>query len=510
MYATFSDLEMISTRDNATIEASVLTALTTGVGTLDNTDSSIDINEFSVNFSGDQLIVSNSQGRALAIEEFSSTHGFMTVTPINEPGASQILASQNAYFSETRVQLNTSTFGTDMSATDTNKFTFTLDGVNSATPLAISVDGSATNSDLLNGSNFASAVQTAVNAAVVTINNPNTGSSIATATVSNITVSFDSDTAELVFRDSKGRAMGFSYGVSSTLTTSNGPLLNEVTGAANKGLTVKRDFTGVAQGDVINATEVTLTFSTADAAFNFSLNGQYLDGSSTNSSAAMANTISATFGTDTSSLQNKLNTLMTTLNGVHPDAVFEYAINDTNKSITLRQRDGGEILLGGFVTATSHKDLTAAVTTPSGMGTNQTLVFQNHDKAVAATAVGTQGVATAATLTLSEDDVYSMTVSDGTQSYTASNLIVDIDDTTSTNNFGNAITEALLGSGINVTMDTSGNVFFRRTDGGSVILQSFTAARGGTGVWTPDSGQGTAYNVAGTGSCCWVYINSCV
>ena len=31
-----------------------------------------------------------------------------------------------------------------------------------------------------------------------------------------------------------------------------------------------------------------------------------------------------------------------------------------------------------------------------------------------------------------------MTVSDGTQSYTASNLIVDIDDTTSTNNFGNA------------------------------------------------------------------------
>ena len=49
-------------------------------------------------------------------------------------------------------------------------------------------------------------------------------------------------------------------------------------------------------------------------------------------------------------------------------------------------------------------------------------------------------------------------------------------------------------------MDTSGNVFFRRTDGGSVILQSFTAARGGTGVWTPDSGQGTAFNVSGTGS----------
>jgi flagellin len=191
---------------------------------------------------------------------------------------------------------------------------------------------------------------------------------------------------------------------------------------------------------------------------------------------------------------------MTTLNAAHPSSVFEYSIDGTGKAITLRQRDGGEILLGGFVTASTHKDLTVAVTTPSGQGTNQTMVFQNHDKALAATAIGTQGVATAATLTLSGDDVYSMTVSDGTQSYTASNLIVDIDDTTSTNNFGNAVTEALLGSGINVTMDTSGNVFFRRADGGAVILQSLTAAQGATGVWTPDSGQGTSYNVSGAGS----------
>ena len=87
-----------------------------------------------------------------------------------------------------------------------------------------------------------------------------------------------------------------------------------------------------------------MTFSTADAAFNFTLNGKYLDGSSTNSSAAMAAAVSATFGTDTSSLQNKLNALMTTLNGVHPEAVFEYSIDDANKAITIRQRDGGEIL----------------------------------------------------------------------------------------------------------------------------------------------------------------------
>ena len=112
-----------------------LTALTTGVALLDDTDSSIDINEFGVTFSGDQLIITNSKGRALAIEEYSSTHGFMTVTPINEPGAAQVLASQNAYFSETRVLMNTSVFGQALSANDTNLFTFSLDGVSNSAAL---------------------------------------------------------------------------------------------------------------------------------------------------------------------------------------------------------------------------------------------------------------------------------------------------------------------------------------------------------------------------------------
>ena len=105
----------------------------------------------------------------------------------------------------------------------------------------------------------------------------NNGSAIVTADLTNITVKFV-DTAELVFRDSAGRAMGFGYGTANTLNTLTGPISQEVTGQSNKGLTVQRDFSGAAQGDVINASEVTLTFSTADAAFNFTLNGKYLDG----------------------------------------------------------------------------------------------------------------------------------------------------------------------------------------------------------------------------------------
>ena len=48
-------------------------------------------------------------------------------------------------------------------------------------------------------------------------------------------------------------------------------------------------------------------------------------------------------------------------------------------------------------------------------------------------------------------------------------------------------------------MDTDGNVFFRRDDGGQIILQSFTSATGKTGSWNPGSGQGDAVALDGTG-----------
>ena len=49
-------------------------------------------------------------------------------------------------------------------------------------------------------------------------------------------------------------------------------------------------------------------------------------------------------------------------------------------------------------------------------------------------------------------------------------------------------------------MDTDGNVFFRRDDGGQIILQSFTSSTGKSGKWTPQSGQGDAVALDGTGS----------
>ena len=70
------------------------------------TDSSIDLQELLSNF----LAISYS----LLIQEVvlwplktSVAHGFLTVTPVNEPGAAEVLANQNAYYSELRVRMNT-------------------------------------------------------------------------------------------------------------------------------------------------------------------------------------------------------------------------------------------------------------------------------------------------------------------------------------------------------------------------------------------------------------------
>ena len=504
VYASVDGINVLSTIDADVIKASVMAALSSGVANLAGTDSSFDVQEWDVSYADGNLSITNTKGRAIGVENFSSTTGFLTVTPVNEVGAAEVLASQNAYFSETRVQMNTSAFGQDLSAHDTNLFTFSVDGVANSAALTISVQGSAgaTSAGLATGTTFAASVQTAIRAADISIRNPNDGSVIAAADLSNISVTYDADTAELVFRDSSGRALGFGYHAASNNLTGLGigPLQDDsVTGNANKSITVDRTSTA-AQGDVINASEVTLTFSTANASFNFTLNGNYLDGSSTNASAAMAAAVSANFGSDVATLTSKLDALMTKVNGAHANSVFEYEINSSNKSVTIKQRDGGEILIGGFVTATTHKTLTAALSAPSGQATAQTLQFYGHDKATAATAVGTQGIATSATLKVTGDDVYSMTISDGTQSYSASNLIVDTSDTTSTTNFAASIEDALLGSKIGVSMDNSGNIYFSRTDGGAIILQSFTSSNGSTGTWTPGSSQGNTVALAGTGT----------
>ena len=491
VYADLANLTLGKDVTQASVVATIKTALNTGVGNLDATDTSLNVNEFDVSFNGDTLVIKNNAGRALALENFSSTAGYITVTPMNELGASEVLSTKNAHYSETRIQLNTGAFGLTLAGSGATNFQVSIDGRtngNGSTDLTVAL-GSA--GPLASGTAFATAVQTAIRAAAAVGYDDASGSAGGTQSLGDINVTYDAETAELVIRDSAGRSVGFGYGSANTLASTGQLLLQDFTvGLANKGMAVKTS-SAVAQGDVYEATKVDMTFSGDDNKFNFSVNGQTL------TSSANYITWDASESFQNSSLKTNLDELMTKLNAVHPDAVFEYAVSD--RTITFLQRDGGELKITDFKTPSTHKDITATLTPAEGQGEARTLKFELQTIAQAATASGSFGVATEATLNLEGDDVYSLIVSDGTKSYSLANTTVDISDANSTDKFVRALEKSLAGSNIDVTMDTDGNVQFKRKDGGQIVLQSLTSATGKQATWTPKAGQGDAQSLNGSG-----------
>ena len=504
IYADFSGsgLNVFNTLSDSEIKSSVLLALSSGVTNLGQTDSSFDMSEWEVAMSGDHLLIKNKKGRAIAIEDFSSSAGFMTVTPINEPGAANVLADKNAYYSETRLKLNTSAFGQDFSATGTDRFTFTVDGVSNSANLTVNVNGSATNGGLTDGVQFASATQVALRAADISLRDPNDGSAIMAADLSDITVRYDSDTAELVIRDPSGRAIG--YGIDSsanTLCKTGLIFLNDfVTGPPNKMYTVDTN-SSTAQGDVYNSTAITIDFSTSDIGFNIQVNGKYLDGDSTTSGSALMSSNVINWNAEhpfgSSTLKEKLDNLMRTLNNVHPRDVFEYSF--FGNTITLYQRDGGEIILGGYVSSDKHRNLVADITPAPGQGDNTSFLFEAHTVAQNATAQGTGALYTEAVLNVQGDDIFSIKLSDGEIVYELEPTTVDISNKKSVENFLQTLEESLAGSQIKASMDLDGNISFKRLDGGRIILQEFTSATGRQGSWTPSPGQGDTISLTGSG-----------
>ena len=504
IYADFSGsgLNVFNTLSNDEIKSEVLMALSAGIANLSQTDSSFDMSEWNVAVSEDHLLITNKKGRAVAIEDFSSSAGFMTVTPINEPGAANVLADKNAYYSETRLQINTSAFGQDYSASGTDRFSFTLDGVSNSANLTINVNGSATNGGLTNGEQFASAIQVALQTSDVSVRDPNTGSAITAADLTEISVRYDADTAELVIRDPAGRSIGFGIDASANTLCKTGLIFLDdfVTGPPNKMYTVGTN-SSTAQGDVYNATAVTIDFGTSDIGFNIQVNGKYLDGESSTSGSALISSNIINWNSEqpfgSSNLKTKLDGLMTTLNAVHPRDVFEYSF--FGNSVTLYQRDGGEIIIGGYVSSDKHRQLIAEISPAPSQGENISFTFEAHTIGQNATAQGTSSLSTEANLNIEGDDIYALKVSDGLQSYSLDPTTVDISNKKSVENFLQTLEETLSASKISVNMDLDGNITFKRLDGGKIILQEFTSATGRQGSWTPNPGQGEVIPLNGDG-----------
>ena len=485
--ATFN---LASTASDADLTTAFRSALATGLAANFN-DVQIDIGEFDIEFSGSTLQITNNKGRALSVEDFASTAGTITVTPLNEIGSAETLASTQNLFSETRITLGSNILGVSVGSSGAG-FAFHVDGqlmYTAGNALAqINNGGSATT-----GAAFAAAVETMLQAATavtLAIGGVTTSSTI---DVSTFTARFDAATNELVIADSKGRDFSFGLAANNTLLGTGHVLgVDNAQATATNNVTIKTDMSNIVQGDVYEGTEVTLTMNQTSQTFGFSVNGVAL--------AATAYDSSAAFGG--SAMEIAMNGLMDALNADYVGQAFEYEVNGAE--IKILHREGGDVSISGLTTSGVNDD--AFRLTIAGKTTDQgaTVIAQQNDVyATAGSTASAEGVlasATSADITFSGDDIYSMTINNGTSDYTLSSAVLDLDSSTSRQAFANSLNTALSGSNITAAMDTNGVLTLSRADGGSVGLASFTSMGSSTATFTPTTGQGDATSLAGTGN----------
>jgi flagellin len=214
---------------------------------------------------------------------------------------------------------------------------------------------------------------------------------------------------------------------------------------------------------------------------NFKLNGVALSATAWDSTQPF----------EGSAAQTNLNAMMATLNGAHPDAPFEYAVNGNTISFT--RRDGGELAIDNFATGAVSSAVTATVTPAAGQGTGKVV---NYNEILAtAKASGTASVATSAKLKFNSPDLVGLTVSDGAKSYTMNNTALDISDRASVNSFLKNLNKSLAGSNISASMDLQGNLFLADQLGGEVSVTGYSSAAGQAASWTPAAGQGDALSL---------------
>ena len=484
--ATF---DLASTASDAAIATAFRNALSAGLAA-SFVDAQIDIGEFDIEFSGSTLQITNNKGRALSVEDFASTAGTITVTPLNEIGSAETLASTQNLFSETRITLGSNILGVSVGSSGAG-FAFHVDGqlmFTAGNALAqINNRGSATT-----GTAFATAVQTMLQAASATLAVAGVTTS-STIDVSTFTARFDAATNELVIADSKGRDFSFGLAANNTLLGTGHVLaVDNTQAAATNNVTIKTDMSNIVQGDVYEGTEVTLTMNQTSQTFGFSVNGVAL--------AATAYDSSAAFGG--SAMEIAMNGLMDALNADYVGQAFEYEVNGAE--IKILHREGGDVSISGLTTSGVNDD--AFRLTIAGKTTEQgaTVIAQQNDVYATggstASAEGVLASATSADITFSGDDIYSMTINNGTSDYTLSSAVLDLDSSTSRQAFANSLNTALSGSNITAAMDSNGVLTLSRADGGSVGLASFTSMGSSTATFTPTTGQGDATSLAGTGN----------
>ena len=363
VYADFSgtssalDIQHLNNTD-AAIEAYVLANLTAQITATGFNDNRIDVNEFDVEYTGGILTITNSEGRDLRVEDFSSAFGTATVSKLDGLEGTEKLSSQGAHTSEVRLGRG---FGTTIaSATGSIVMTFTIDGGTASARIISTAFPGGTAGDT--GWEQAALLETAIQAGT------------ADGADTNLRVAFDEATDEFVIQNVLGREINITA-ITNPAAASTGQYFQSTTGTgnANKAHTVQID-SGVTSGVLTEATSVKLTFNQDSiAAFVLGVNGQ-------TSTTAAFNFASDTFAS--SAFKTALDGLMANLNAEYLGAPYSYSMDQANRAVTITNSKGGEIFFDGHTTTST--DLELQLDVMSGVLQNASDTSGNGDAVIKA------------------------------------------------------------------------------------------------------------------------------
>ena len=187
-------------------------------------DTKITSDEFEIDCNNGVLTITNTEGRDIAIEDFNSAYGKVTVSSLEGLGGTDTLASQQALASEIRL---TRGFGTAITA-GTATLSVHIDGATTAATIDITAAFPGGNT----GWQQAALIETAFQAVTAATAGPGTY----------VRVAYDSENDQFVISDVLGRSIEIRNMTGPAFATPGKYLVEEaVIGQANKANTVAID-----------------------------------------------------------------------------------------------------------------------------------------------------------------------------------------------------------------------------------------------------------------------------
>ena len=351
IYFSASDLLDIQRNNNtdaaikSAIEANLATQILVGAEGGTFNDSRISADEFVVDYRNGVLTIENLEGRDLAVEEFSSEHGKVTVSLLDGLQGTDSLSSKYAHASEVRISRGFQTAITASSA----MLNWKVDGgTANATDITTAFPGGTAGDT---GWEQAALLETALQAAT------------ADGADTNIRIAYDSTSDEFVITDILGRELEITSFAQAAGVSSGAYLKSSATVAQSNKYNPVQTSTDVTSGMMTEATKVNLVFTQDDASgVVLGINGQ------SNSSSA----IDFNFATDTfagSDFKTILNSMMNELNTHYNGSPLSYELDQENRTLTLTHAKGGEIFIDDFVTTSENLALNLEVVSGDGEDT---------------------------------------------------------------------------------------------------------------------------------------------